>query len=73
MLSILKLFWFTIDSSVPRNEWVQFFFHVFCLFFFMTSLIINVHLSMKTILVDPNLVCTLFGNIFFDLNYGAHP
>ena len=39
----------------------------------MTSLIINVHLSMKTILVDPNLVCTLFGNIFFDLNYGAHP
>ena len=28
---------------------------------------------MKTILVDPNLVRTFFGNNFFDHNYGAHP
>ena len=30
-------------------------------------------MSMKIILVDPNLVRTLFGNNFFDPNYGAHP
>ena len=28
---------------------------------------------MKTILVDPNLVLTFFGNNLFDPNYGAHP
>ena len=28
---------------------------------------------MKTILVDPNSVRTIFGNNFFDPNYGAHP
>ena len=28
---------------------------------------------MKTILVDPNLVRTFFGNNFLDPNYGAHP
>ena len=27
---------------------------------------------MKIILVDPNLVRSLFGNNFFDPNYGAH-
>ena len=27
---------------------------------------------MKKILVDPNLVRTLFGNNFFDPNYGSH-
>ena len=37
------------------------------------SLNISAHLSMKIILVDPNLVPTLFGNNFFDPNYGAHP
>ena len=37
------------------------------------SLSISAHLSMKTILVDPNLVCTFFGNNFFDPNYGVHP
>ena len=37
------------------------------------SLNISALLSMKIILVDPNLVCTLFGNNFFDPNYGAHP
>ena len=26
---------------------------------------------MKIVLVDPNLVHTFFGNIFFDLNYAA--
>ena len=31
------------------------------------------HLSMKIILLDPNLVCTFFGNDFFDPNYGADP
>ena len=31
------------------------------------SLIISVHLSSKTILVDPNLVLTFFGNNFFVL------
>ena len=36
------------------------------------SLNISAHLSMKIILVDPNLVRTFFGNNFFDLNYGAH-
>ena len=29
--------------------------------------------SLLIILVDPNLVHTLFGNNFFDPNYGAHP
>ena len=28
---------------------------------------------MKLILVDPNLVRTFFGNIFFDTNYGGQP
>ena len=28
-------------------------------------------MSMKIILVDPNLVRTFFGNNFFDPNYGA--
>ena len=28
---------------------------------------------MKIILVDPNLVRTVFGNNVFDPNYGAHP
>ena len=28
---------------------------------------------MKTILVDPNLVCNFFANIFFDSNYGENP
>ena len=37
------------------------------------SLNISVHLPMKIILVDPNLVCTFFGNDLFDPNYGAHP
>ena len=37
------------------------------------SLIITVHLSSKTILVDPNLVFTFFGNNSFDCYYGAHP
>ena len=37
------------------------------------SLNVNVHLSMKIILVDPNLVRTFIGNNFFDPNYGAHP
>ena len=29
--------------------------------------------SMRLILADPNLVYTFLGNIFFDINYGAHP
>ena len=36
------------------------------------SLNISAHLSMKTILVDLNLVHNFFGNSFFDPNYGAH-
>ena len=36
------------------------------------SLNISVHLSMKIILVDPDLVHTFFGNNFFDSNYGGH-
>ena len=39
----------------------------------MTSLNISAHLFVKTILVDPNLVRTFFGNNSFDPNYGAHP
>ena len=35
------------------------------------SLNISAHLSVKIILVDPNLVRTFFGNIF-DPNYVAH-
>ena len=34
-------------------------------FSYMTSTNINVRLSMKTVLVDPNLVQTFFGNNFF--------
>ena len=74
-----KLFWFTIDSSVLLNG-VQFFFHCICHFLFVLivdctklykkeyikgSLNISVHLSMKLILVDPNLVRSFFGNILF--------
>ena len=33
MLNILKLVWFTIDSSVLLNEEIQFFFHDICHFF----------------------------------------
>ena len=33
----------------------------------------SVSLSMKIILVDPNLVCTFLGNNFLNPNYGAHP
>ena len=38
-----------------------------------SSLTISAHLSIKIILVDPNLVCTSSGNNFFNPNYGAHP
>ena len=37
------------------------------------SLNISVHLSVKIILVDPNLVRTFFGNNFFYPTNGAHP
>ena len=37
------------------------------------SLNISAHLSMKTILLDPNIERTFFGNNFFDPNYGAQP
>ena len=33
MLNTLKLFWFTIDSSVLLNEAGQFFFYDMCYFF----------------------------------------
>ena len=33
---------------------------------------IKAHLSMRIILLDPNLVHTFFGNNFFNPNYGAH-
>ena len=33
ILNTLKLFWFTVDSSVLLNEGVQFFFHDICHFF----------------------------------------
>ena len=36
------------------------------------SLTTSVHLSIKIILVDPNLVLTFFGKNFFHPNYGAH-
>ena len=80
-----RLFWFTIDSSVLLNG-LQFFFHSICHFLFVLiadciklykkdcvkgSLNISAHLSMKLILVDPNLARTFLGNIFFDMNYGA--
>ena len=69
----LKLFWFTIASSVLLNKEAQFFFHAISLFSFMTSVNISAHLSMKTILVNPNLECTFFGNKIFDSNNVAHP
>ena len=68
----LKLFWLTIDSSVLLNEGDQLFFHVICLFSFMAFLNISAHLSMQTILMDPNLVRTFFSNNVIDPNYGAH-
>ena len=37
------------------------------------SLNIIEHMSMKIILVDPNLVRTFLGDNFLDPNYGAHP
>ena len=33
----------------------------------------SVSLSTKTILVDPNLVCTFVGNNFPDPDYGTQP
>ena len=36
------------------------------------SVNISAHLSIKIILVDPNLVRIFSGNDFFDPNYGAH-
>ena len=36
------------------------------------SLNISAHLSIKIILVDPNLVGTFLGNNFLDPNYDAH-
>ena len=67
------IYWFTIDSSVLLNEGVQFFFSwhlsLFCFYcwfykiiwkdYIRCSLNISTHLSMKKILVDPNLVRTL--------------
>ena len=83
---LLKLFWITINSSFLVIEGVQFFlrdigyFFAFiadCIKFYKDyikrSLNISAHLSMKIILVDPNLVRTYFGNNFFDPNYGMHP
>ena len=56
---------------------------IFCLYCWLYKIIqknyikvflnISAHLSMKIILVDPNLVRTFFGNNFFDPNHGAHP
>ena len=37
-LNTLNLFWFTIDSSVLLNEWVQFFFHDIYHFFVCMAL-----------------------------------
>ena len=37
------------------------------------SLNISAHLSLKIILVDPNLVHTFYGNNLFDFSYGVHP
>ena len=37
------------------------------------SLTTSSHLSIKIILVSPNLVLTFFGKNFFRLNYGAQP
>ena len=73
ILNTLKLFWFTIDSFVLPNMGAQFFFHAIWFFSFMRSLDISAHLSMRTILVDPNLVRSFFGNDFFDPNYGVGP
>ena len=78
ILNTLKLFWFTIYSSVLLSDGVHFFFHEICHVFVCIadciklyksyikgSLNISAHLSMKIILVDPNLVRTFFGNNFF--------
>ena len=78
ILNTLKLFWFAIDSSVLLNEEDQFF-YFFCLYCWLYKIIwkdyikgslnISAHLSMKIILVDPNIVRILFGNNI----YGEHP
>ena len=54
--------------------WLQFFYFLFsCYFSYIKgSLNITAHLSMKIILVDPNLVGTFFANNSFHPNYGAH-
>ena len=81
ILNTLGLFWFTIDSSVPISEGIQFFFHAICHFLgFLCSLYqiiqkdyikgplnISAHLSMKMILVNLSSVRTSFGNIFLIL------
>ena len=60
ILNTLKLFLFTIDSCVLIKEEIQF-------SFMKGSLNIRAHLCMKIILVDPNLMHTSFGKIFFIL------
>ena len=39
ILNILKLIWFTIDSSVLLNEEGQFFFHGICYFLFVLLIV----------------------------------
>ena len=76
------MLWFTIDSSLLLNEGFRFFFHFFvcivdCIKLYKkiilkVLIIICAHLSMKIILLDPNLVRPFFGNKFFNPNYGAY-
>ena len=54
-------------------EFSFFYFLFSCPFSYIKdSLNTSAHLSMKIILVDPNLVQTFFDNNFCDPNYGVH-
>ena len=61
MTSVIFLFVVLIKIKIKQKDFIK------------VSLNISAHLSMKIILMDPNLVRTFFGNNFFYPYYGAHP
>ena len=80
ILNTLKPFWFAIDSSVLLNKGVYdddddddyfyyyyYYYFIYYYYYKKGSLNICAHLSMKILLVVPNLMRTFFGNIFLIL------
>ena len=60
-IALIQIFLFLVVFSCPFSYIKGF-----------LNMKIILHLSMKIILLDPNLMRTFFGS-FFDPNYGTHP